>query len=95
MSGLPGDFLAESMLKRFRKGAGKAQNDIKVDGTEKKGNSGTRFLAGGNRSLADSVRELAKGGLATEPGAEFHYCTMGFNVVARVAEVAPSGPSKN
>ena len=27
MSGLPGDFLAESMLKRLRKGAGKAQDD--------------------------------------------------------------------
>ena len=31
-------------------------------------------------------------GLATEPGAEFHYCTMGFNVAARVAEVAGGRP---
>ena len=91
MSGLPGDFLAESMLKRLRKGAGKAQEEIKENEIEK-GNSSARFLAGGNRSLADSVRELAKGGLATEPGAEFHYCTMGFNVAARVAEVAAKRP---
>ena len=28
----------------------------------------------------------------TEPGAEFHYCTMGFNVAARVAEVAAKQP---
>jgi CubicO group peptidase (beta-lactamase class C family) len=91
MSGLPGDFLAESMLKRFRKGAGKAQDDLKSNEIDK-GNSGTRFLSGGNRSLADSVREMAKGGLATEPGAEFHYCTMGFNVAARVAEVVTKQP---
>jgi CubicO group peptidase (beta-lactamase class C family) len=91
MSGLPGDFLAESMLKRFRKGAGKAQDEAKENENEK-GISGTRFLPGGNRSLADSVREMAKGGLATEPGAEFHYCTMGFNVAARVAEVAAKQP---
>src|SRR5262249_43422233 len=45
-----------------------------------------------NRSLAESVRALAEGGLATEPGAEFHYCTMGFNVAARVAEVAGKRP---
>jgi CubicO group peptidase (beta-lactamase class C family) len=50
------------------------------------------LAAGGNRSLAESVRALAKGGLATEPGAEFHYCTMGFNVAARVAEVAAQRP---
>ena len=91
MSGLPGDFLAESMLKRFRKGAGKAEDDVKGKEIEK-GISGTRFLSGANRSLADSVRELAKAGLATEPGAEFHYCTMGFNVAARVAEVAAKQP---
>ena len=91
MSGLPGDFLAESMLKRLRKGAGKAQDDNRVNEIEK-GNANTRFFSGGNRSLADSVRELAKGGLATEPGAEFHYCTMGFNVAARVAEVAAGRP---
>ena len=33
------------------------------------------FFSGRNRSLAESVRALAEGGLATEPGAEFHYCT--------------------
>ncbi len=91
MSGLPGDFLAESLLKRLRKGAGKAQGDDRGNEIEK-GNSGARFPSSVNRSLADSVRELAKGGLATEPGAEFHYCTMGFNVAARVAEVADGRP---
>jgi CubicO group peptidase (beta-lactamase class C family) len=91
MSGLPGDFLAESLLKRLRNGAGKAQDEIKGKELENS-NSSLRFAAGGNRSLADSVRALAKGGLATEPGAEFHYCTMGFNVAARVAEVAAQRP---
>jgi CubicO group peptidase (beta-lactamase class C family) len=91
MSGLPGDFLAESLLKRMRKGVGKAEDDKRGNKIEK-GNSGARFTSSVNRSLADSVRELAKGGLATEPGAEFHYCTMGFNVAARVAEVAAGRP---
>jgi CubicO group peptidase (beta-lactamase class C family) len=91
MSGLPGDFLAESLLKRLRSGAGKAQDEIKGKELEK-ANSSLRLAAGGNRSLAESVRALAKGGLATEPGAEFHYCTMGFNVAARVAEVAAQRP---
>jgi CubicO group peptidase (beta-lactamase class C family) len=91
MSGLPGDFLAESMLKRFRKGVGKARDEAKENKKEQE-TSGTRFLSGGNRSLADSVRELANGGLATQPGVEFHYCTMGFNVAARVAEVAAKKP---
>jgi CubicO group peptidase (beta-lactamase class C family) len=91
MSGLPGDFLAESLLRRARKGAAKAQDEIKGNEAEK-GSSSGRLFAGANRSLADSVRELAKGGLATQPGAEFHYCTMGFNVAARVAEVAAKRP---
>jgi CubicO group peptidase (beta-lactamase class C family) len=91
MSGLPADFLAESLLKRLRNGAGKAQDGIKGKELEKS-NPSLRFPTGGNRSLADSVRELAKGGLATEPGAEFHYCTMGFNVAARVAEVVAQRP---
>ena len=91
MSGLPGDFLAESMLKRFRRGASKAQDEAKENENEK-GISGVRFLSVGNRSLADSVRDQAKGGLATQPGTEFHYCTMGFNVAARVAEVAARQP---
>jgi CubicO group peptidase (beta-lactamase class C family) len=91
MSGLPGDFLAESLLKRLRKGAGKAQDDNNKNVIEQ-GNSGGGFPSSVSRSLADSVRKLAKGGLATEPGAEFHYCTMGFNVAARVAEVADGRP---
>jgi len=91
MSGLPGDFLAESILNRLRKGADKAQDEMRPDEIEK-GNARARFLSSANRSLANSVRELAKRGLATEPGAEFHYCTIGFNVVARVAEVAAQRP---
>lgn len=59
MSGLPGDFLAESLLKRLRNGAGKAQDEIQGNDLEK-GNSPLRF-ARGNRSLADSVR-TGKGG---------------------------------
>ena len=86
MSGLPGDFLAESMLRRLRKGAGQAQNG------DDKGNSQGRFFASRNRSLSESVRVVAAAGLVTEPGAEFHYCTMGFNVAARVAEVAAKRP---
>jgi CubicO group peptidase (beta-lactamase class C family) len=91
MSGLPGDFLAESLLKRLRKGTGKAQDNNKENEARER-NLGARFLSAGNRSLADSVREFVKSGLATEPGAEFHYCTMGFNVAARVAEVAAKQP---
>jgi len=91
MSGLPGDFLAESILNRLRKGAGKAQNDEKGN-ENNKGNSESRFFSSRNRSLSESVRALAGSGLATEPGAEFHYCTMGFNVAARVAEVAAKQP---
>ena len=90
MAGLPGDFLAESLLKRMRKGADKVQDENKAAEAEK-GSSSGRLLAG-HRSLADSVRDLAKRGLVTEPGAEFHYCTMGFNVAARVAEVAAQRP---
>ncbi len=93
MSGLPGDFLAESLLKRLRKGAGKAQEAaIEAEKELEKGKDRAGIFSAGNRSLATSVRELAKGGLATEPGAEFHYCTTGFNVAARVAEVAASRP---
>ncbi|MFI5458789.1 MAG: serine hydrolase domain-containing protein [Isosphaerales bacterium] len=91
MSGLPGDFLAESLLKRLRQGAGKGQ-DIDQGKENGKANPGGRFLSSRNRSLAESVRALAGGGLATEPGAAFHYCTMGFNVAARVAEVAAKQP---
>jgi CubicO group peptidase (beta-lactamase class C family) len=89
MSGLPGDFLAESLLKRLRKGPGKDQDEFKE---KEKGNSEAGFFSRRNRSLAESVQVLAEGGLATEPGAEFHYCTIGFNVAARVAEVAAKQP---
>jgi CubicO group peptidase (beta-lactamase class C family) len=87
MSGSSGDFLAESLLKRLRKGVGKAEEELKGAAREK-GSTRTWFSASGKTSLAESVRKLAKGGLATEPGTEFHYCTMGFNVAARVAETA-------
>jgi CubicO group peptidase (beta-lactamase class C family) len=87
MSGLPGDFLSESLLRRLRNGAGKDQNEAK-----EKGEPGFGLLSRRNRSLPESVRALAEAGLATEPGAEFHYCSMGFNVAARVAEVAVKQP---
>jgi CubicO group peptidase (beta-lactamase class C family) len=93
MSGLRGDFLAESLLKRLRKGAGKAQEVAKeAEKDMEKGSSEAGLFSARNRSLASSVRGLAEGGLATEPGAQFHYCTMGFNVAARVAEVAAKRP---
>jgi CubicO group peptidase (beta-lactamase class C family) len=93
MSGLPGDLFAESLLKRLRSGVGKAQEAAK-DAEKDLVTSKNRpsMIPSGNRSLAESVRELAKHGLATEPGAEFHYCTMGFNVAARVAEAAGGQP---
>src|SRR5262249_10821072 len=87
MSGLPGDFLTGSILRRARDRVGKAQGSEigKGAGNDLK-NARAQFFSDRNRSLAESVRALAEGGLATEPGAEFHYCTMGFNVAARVAE---------
>ena len=91
MSGLPGDFLAESLLKRLRRGVGNAADDLKSGETDL-AKGGMKLLSGRNRSLAESVRALARGNLATEPGAEFHYCTLGFNVAARVAEVAGKRP---
>jgi CubicO group peptidase (beta-lactamase class C family) len=91
MSGLPGDLLAESLLKRLRKGVPKA-GDSDVAKNKNTNDPRTEFFSRKNRSLAASVRTLAEGGLATEPGAEFHYCTMGFNVAARVAEVAAGVP---
>jgi CubicO group peptidase (beta-lactamase class C family) len=87
MSGLPGDFLSESLLKRARNAAAKDPVDDKVQAK-----AGFGLLSRRNRSLAESVRALAESGLATEPGAEFHYCSMGFNVAARVAEVAAKQP---
>src|SRR5262249_62394350 len=62
-----------------------------VENTEK-GNAGVGLLSRRNRSLAGSVKALAEAGLATEPGTEFHYCTMGFNAAARVSEVAAKKP---
>ncbi len=91
MSGLPGDFLTESLMKRLRKGVGKADEPDVAKG-KNANDPRTQFFSGKNRTLADSVRTLAAGGLATEPGAEFHYCTMGFNVAARVAEVVAGKP---
>jgi CubicO group peptidase (beta-lactamase class C family) len=87
MSGLPGDFLSESLLRRARNGAAKDKLDAK-----EKAKAPIDLLSRRNRSLAESVRALAESGLATEPGQEFHYCTMGFNVAARVAEVAAKQP---
>jgi CubicO group peptidase (beta-lactamase class C family) len=91
MSGLPGDLVAESMLRRLRNSAGKDQNDTKRNDAAN-GSANGNLLASRYRSLNESVRALAKAGLATEPGAEFHYCTMGFNIAARVAEIATGRP---
>ncbi len=93
MSGLPGDLLVGSILRRLRDRAGKAEGaDPGIGGVEDMKKARAQFFASRNRSLAESVRALAEGGLATEPGAAFHYCTMGFNVAARVAEVAARQP---
>jgi CubicO group peptidase (beta-lactamase class C family) len=93
MSGLPGDLLVGSILRRLRDRAGKAEGaDAGQGGVEDMKKARAQFFSGRNRSLAESVRALAEGGLATEPGAAFHYCTMGFNVAARVAEVAAKQP---
>ncbi len=93
MSGLPGDLLTESVLKRLRERRGNADpaEVAKGNGEDLKKARG-QFFSGRNRSLAESVRALAEGGLATEPGAAFHYCTMGFNVAARLAESAANRP---
>lgn len=79
MSGIPGDFGYRAILNGNGGGGGPAS-------------SRPRWLSGRNRSLADSVRALAEDGLKTEPGVEFHYATMGFNIAARVAEVAAGQP---
>jgi CubicO group peptidase (beta-lactamase class C family) len=93
MSGLPGDLLVESILRRLRDQAGQtggaAAGQANVEALKQ---ARGQFFSRRNRSLAESVRVLAEGGLATESGAEFHYCTMGFNVAARVAEVAAKRP---
>jgi CubicO group peptidase (beta-lactamase class C family) len=107
-SGLPGDFLTESIVRRLRERAaqnkGKAKNG-KADPDAEANAAAAGAPGGGDMkkardeffdwqrgSLADSVRRLARDGLATEPGAEVHYCTMGFNAAARVAEVAGGRP---
>jgi CubicO group peptidase (beta-lactamase class C family) len=91
MSGLPGDFLTGAILRRARAGKAEGAQIEKTVGDNLK-NARTQFFSGRNRSLAESVRALAAGGLATEPGVEFHYCTMGFNAAARVAEAAAKRP---
>ncbi len=93
MSGLPGDLFTQSILKRLRerRGADGGADAAKADDDNTMKGRG-QFFSGRNRSLAESVRALAEGGLATEPGAEFHYCTMGFNVAARLAEAAAKRP---
>ena len=91
MSGLPGDFLTESVLRRLRARVGNAKAEAKEKEEDTK-KAQPSFFSARNRSLADSVRALAEGGLATEPGTEFHYCTMGFNVAARLAEAAAKRP---
>jgi CubicO group peptidase (beta-lactamase class C family) len=89
MSGLPGDLLVGSILGRFRRGQDAGGGKGNLDDLK---NAREQFFSRGNRSLVESVRALAEAGLATEPGAAFHYCTMGFNVAARVAEVAAKRP---
>ena len=93
MSGLPGDFLTESVLRRLRARVGKAEAPDLAKGNDEDAKPARgSFFSARNRSLNESVRALAEGGLATEPGAEFHYCTMGFNVAARLAESAAKRP---
>ncbi len=108
MSGLPGDLLTQSIMRRLRERAAKAPARPKAeeasaaaaevaDAIEKGGAADLKkareqLFDAGNASLAESVRKLAKGGLATEPGSGFHYCTMGFNAAARVAESAGGQP---
>lgn len=107
MSGLPGDLLTQSIMRRLRERAARTPNRPKgdkpvagaevADAMDKGGAADLKkareqLFDAGNASLAESVRTLAKGGLATEPGSGFHYCTMGFNVAARVAESAGGRP---
>jgi CubicO group peptidase (beta-lactamase class C family) len=108
MSGLPGDLLTESILRRLRERAARIRDKAKDGkaGADADANAAAagapdagdmkqardQFFDWQRGSLAESVRRLAHGGLATEPGAEVHYCTMGFNVAARVAEVAGGRP---
>ncbi len=99
MSGLPGDLLWSLVRNRLSANnasrpdaaiAKKKEPDKSEPKEPERGRTG--LISPRNRSLAESVRAIAESGLATEPGAEFHYCTMGFNVAARVAEVAAGRP---
>jgi CubicO group peptidase (beta-lactamase class C family) len=106
MSGLPGDILTESILRRLRERAARTKAADEKAGPVAGSDAAAaaapnaddmkkareEFSDWRRASLADSVRNLARHGLATEPGAEVHYCTMGFNVAARVAEVAGGRP---
>jgi CubicO group peptidase (beta-lactamase class C family) len=100
MSGLPGDFLWSLVRNRLSADNVKAQNDATKETHQELGKQQAKEQRGSrielfsrpNQLLAESVRAVAKRGLATEPGAEFHYCTIGFNVAARVAEVAAGHP---
>lgn len=103
MSGLPGDLLTQSIIRRLRERAAQGKGQVKAgddralaDAVDKAGDDARKaraqFFDAGNTSLAESVRRLARDGLATEPGSGFHYCTMGFNAAARVAEVAGGRP---
>jgi CubicO group peptidase (beta-lactamase class C family) len=88
-SGLPGDLLIGSILRRLRDRAGMVEGPAPGKGlVEDMKNARTQFFSSRNRSLAESVRALAEGGLATEPGAAFHYCTVRLNPVDQTREKA-------
>ena len=106
MSGLPGDLLTQSIVRRLReraaqlkgRGPGPRHRNSRMPpmrrrtAARRQKKARDQLFDGGDASLAESVRRLAHDGLATEPGSGFHYCTMGFNVAARVAEVAGGRP---
>ncbi len=99
MSGLPGDFISALVRNRLTANNSKVQDTAKEKNREPDKKEASEpdhgrigLFSGRNRSLAESVRAIAERGLATEPGAEFHYSTIGFNVAARVAEIAAGRP---
>jgi hypothetical protein len=49
------------------------------------------FFGWERSSLAASVRKLARGGLATEPGSGFHYCTEDITI----RKLIPKGLCRN
>ena len=55
-------------------------------GQQARGEERWRFRTDG--TLADAVRDLARAGLATEPGSRYAYTGLGYLVAGRVAEVA-------